>query len=282
MADEGHSKRTEQVMGPARSRAGRLSANEMLAFWQDYRETGDQRLRDRLVLSLAPMVKYVAYRKIRDLPPHWEVDDFISCGVEALIKSIDRYDPGKGATLEQFVWTRIHGAILDELRRHDWAPRSLRRSERDISQAHEQFFGLYGRPPSNAELGDALGISMRELHALMDAIERSRIGSLNSLVLAEDDARTERIDTLPSDDETTDPERSAMHNDARARLRAAFDRLPERDKTVGVLLYVHELTLREIGEILGVSESRVCQIHGELKRKLRTELATDEQLSAAA
>ena len=257
---------------------GRLSAEQTLSLWQSYKQSGDPRLRDRLVLTFAPMVKYIVYKKVREIPARCEVDDFISCGLEALIKSIDRYDPEKGATLEQFAWTRIHGAVLDELRRNDWAPRSLRRWDRDISKAREQFVGLYGRPPSNAELGDALGISTGELRKRQDEIARSHVGSLNAMVLAEDDTTIERIDTLESDDRDADPVQSAMREAAKARFREAFDRLPPRDRKVAVLLYVYNLTLREIGEILGVTESRVCQIHGQITKKLREQLDVDEQL----
>ena len=105
----------------------RVSHEETLAMWKQYKATNDPQLRNRIVLTFAPLVKYIVYNKIRELPARCEVDDFISCGLEALIASIDRYDPAKGATLEQFAWTRIHGAVLDELRRQDWAPRSLRR-----------------------------------------------------------------------------------------------------------------------------------------------------------
>ena len=230
------------------------------------------------MLTFAPMVKYIVYRKIREIPARCEVEDFISCGLEALIRSIDRYDPKKGATLEQFAWTRIHGAVLDELRRNDWAPRSLRRWDRDIHKAREHFIGLYGRPPSKAELSDALGITSKELLTREDEISRSHVGSLNTMVLAEDETTIERIDTLPSEDRESDPERAAMREEAKSRFRAAFERLPPRDRKVAVLLYVYNLTLREIGEILGVTESRVCQIHGQITKKLREQLDVDEQL----
>src|SRR5256885_3144547 len=134
----------------------RISPDEALALWNQYRATGDGRLRDRLIMTYAPLVKYIVYKKIRELPARCEVEDFISCGVEALIASIDRYDPEKGATLEQYAWTRIHGAVLDELRRQDWAPRSLRRWERDIARARESFFSLPNRRPTRADLADSL------------------------------------------------------------------------------------------------------------------------------
>ena len=110
----------------------RKSPDAILELWREYHQSGTAGVRDRLVLTLAPMVKYIVFRKLREIPARCELEDFLSCGLEALIRSIDRYDPEKGATLEQFAWTRIHGAVLDELRRNDWAPRSLRRWERDI------------------------------------------------------------------------------------------------------------------------------------------------------
>src|SRR5215469_18585933 len=131
-------------MARVKDRSGRLSAQETLRLWQQYRETGDRRVRDRLVLTFAPMVKYIVYKKVREIPARCEVEDFISCGLEALIRSIDRYDPAKGATIEQFAWTRIHGAVLDELRRFDWAPRSLRRMEREMHKARERFNAIHG------------------------------------------------------------------------------------------------------------------------------------------
>src|SRR5437588_6041240 len=162
-----------------------MSAQETLELWQQYKQSGDARIRDRLVLTFAPMVKYIVYKKAREIPARCEVEDFISCGLEALIRSIDRYDPNKGATLEQFAWTRIHGAVLDELRRNDWAPRSLRRWDRDISKAREQFISLYGRRPTDAELSEAVGITMQELVRRQDELVRSDVGSLNTLVLAD-------------------------------------------------------------------------------------------------
>src|SRR5437588_12880263 len=173
-------------MGREKTRNGRLSAEETLELWRSYKQTDDQRLRDRLVLTLAPMVKYIVYRKVREIPARCEVEDFISCGLEALLRSIDRYDPERGATLEQFAWTRIHGAVLDELRRNDWAPRSLRRWERDIARARERFIALSGRAPSRDELSEAVGMSRTELDRRLEDISRSDVGSLNVLVMGED------------------------------------------------------------------------------------------------
>jgi RNA polymerase sigma factor FliA len=258
--------------------SGRMSQEALLSLWRTYKETGDTGARDRLVFSLAPVVKAIVYRKIREIPAHREVDDFLSCGLEALIKSIDRYDPEKGATLEQFVWTRIHGAVIDELRRFDWAPRSLRRMEREMHRARERFNAIHGRAPSSSELAELLAISRAELAALLSDLHRSEVGSLNATVTADDESQAERMDVLPSTDRDTDPEHVAMREGAVARFRVAFDQLPERERKVALLLHVNNLTLREVGEVLGVSESRVCQIHGRLKRGLRELLSADELL----
>jgi RNA polymerase sigma factor for flagellar operon FliA len=255
-----------------------MSQDALLSLWRSYRETGDTRARDRLVFSLAPIVKSIVYRKVREIPAYREVDDFISCGLEALIRSIDRYDPDKGATLEQFAWTRIHGAVLDELRRFDWAPRSLRRMEREMNRARERFTVLHGRPPTKTELSELLAITTDELDDLFGDLARSDVGSLNAVVAGDDGNQWERLDTLASADRHSDPEHAAIRAGAIARFRAAFDELPERERKVALLLHVNNLTLREAGEVLGVSESRVCQIHGQLKRGLRARLQSDDEL----
>ena len=259
----------------------RVSTAEALAVWQEYKRTGDLQVRNRLVMTYAPLVKYIVFKKVRELPARCEVEDFIACGLEALIASIDRYDPSKGATLEQYAWTRIHGAVLDELRRQDWAPRSLRRWERDIARARDQFSTVHGRRPTREELADGLGISVEELRRREDDIAVSDVTSLNSLVVSADETTVERMDTIAAADERLDPEHAAEAQQAKDRFRRAFECLPQREREVAVLLYVKNLTLREIGEILGVSESRVCQIHSQLKRTLKAQLADDAVLFSA-
>jgi RNA polymerase sigma factor FliA len=253
----------------------RISPEDALALWRAYKATGDLQARNRLVMTYAPLVKYIVFKKVRELPARCEVEDFISCGLEALIASIDRYDPEKGATLEQFAWTRIHGAVLDELRRQDWAPRSLRRWERDIARAREQFSANHGRRPSREELADALSITVEDLRRREDDIAVSDVTSLNTLVISDEETTVERLDTIAGGDARLDPEQAAATSEAKDKFRRAFERLPRREREVAVLLYVKNLTLREIGEILGVSESRVCQIHSQLKRTLKQQL-TDE------
>jgi RNA polymerase sigma factor for flagellar operon FliA len=255
-----------------------MESDDAMALWREYQRSGDPRLRDRLVLTYAPLVKFIVYRKIGELPASCEVDDLVSAGLEALIKSLDRYDPAKGATLEQFAWTRIHGAVIDELRRGDWAPRSLRRWERDMRRVDAEFRAIHGRAATTAELADAMSLSLPDFEARRRDLIASDVTSLNTLALAHDGASTERIDLLASDDDTTDPVREAAKTEAKERFRRAFATLSGREREIAVLLYVKNLTLREIGQVLGISESRVCQIHGELKGKLRLVLSSDAEL----
>src|SRR5688500_13817164 len=266
---------------PATETKKKISSDDALALWRAYKVTGDVEARNRLVLTYAPLVKYIVFKKVRELPARCEVDDFISCGLEALIASIDRYDPSRGATLEQFAWTRIHGAVLDELRRLDWAPRSLRRWERDINKARDQFTSLHGRRPTREELADMLAVTPEELRRRQDDIAVSDVTSLNALVISDDETTVERIDTVTACDPRLDPEHAATAQAAKDKFRRAFDTLPQREREVAVLLYVKNLTLREIGDILGVSESRVCQIHSQLKRTLKQQLAEDTLLFSA-
>ncbi len=265
-------------LSPVTTSKRRLSSEDTLALWREYRKNNDPALRDRLVLTFAPLVKYIVYKKVREMPARCEVEDFISCGLEALIQSIDRYDPEKGATLEQYAWTRIHGAVLDELRRQDWAPRSVRRWERDMERAADTFTTMHGRRPNTEELADTMGIEPSELRKRRDEVTQSDLTSLNTLVLSDDETTIERIDTIASKDVATDPLEAASKDQAKDRFRAAFAQLPQREREVAVLLYVKNMTLAEIGDILGVSESRVCQIHGQLKKTLRTMLDDDASL----
>ena len=257
----------------------RRRTEDLQRLWSRYERSRDPALRDRIVLTLAPLVKFIVYRKLRELPGGIEADDFISVGLTTLLQSIDRFDATRGATLEQYAWTRVNGAVLDELRRQDWAPRSVRRWERDIQRAVEEFTALHGRRPGREELADALGITPDELRRHRDEVARSSVTSLNAVVLSDGEGDgVERGDTLASDDELLDPEHAAGRAAAKERFRRAFAELPRREREIAVLMYVKSLTLAEVGQVLGVSESRVCQIHGRTKRRLREALDEDAAL----
>jgi RNA polymerase sigma factor for flagellar operon FliA len=261
--------------------AARISAAETLRTWREYRRTGDLRLRDQLIFIFTPMVRYIVYRKVREVPAQCDVEDFLSCGLEALIRSIERYDPDKGATLEQYAWTRIHGAVLDELRRHDWAPRSLRRDERAINQARDAFLADHDRQPSREELAAMVNMDLSELAGRLDEVALAEVGSLNRTVRSDENAKIERIDTLESSDADCDPTICAERREAKQRFRAAFALLPPVEREVAVLLYLENWTLRDIGARLGVSESRVSQIHTQLRRRLYDRLSDELALFSA-
>jgi RNA polymerase sigma factor for flagellar operon FliA len=260
--------------------AVRPAAAEVLSTWQEYRRTADLRLRDRLIFMFMPMVRHIVYRKVREVPAHCDVEDFLSCGLEALIHSIERYDPSRGASLEQYAWTRIHGAVLDELRRQDWAPRSLRRDERTINGAREGFLARHERQPSRAELAAAAGMTPGELTDKLDQVALAEVGSLNRPVRSDEAASIEQIDTLESADMDADPIVCAERREAKARFRKAFARLSKQEREVAVMLYVEERTLREIGERLGVTESRISQIHTQLRQHLYEQLSGELALFA--
>ncbi len=261
--------------------ATRLSAAEVLSLWRRYERTRDIEVRDRLVFIFTPMVRYIVYRKVREVPAQCDVEDFLSCGLEALIRSIDRYDPSKGATLEQFAWTRIHGAVLDELRRHDWAPaRCVARSARSTARARASSPRTSATPRARSSPARR-GCPPMSSASRLDEIALAEVASLNKTVRSEDSTTIERIDTLESPDEDSDPGLSAERSEAKERFRQAFAKLPARERQVAVLLYVEGRTLREIGARLGVSESRVSQIHSELRRRLREQLAADASLFSA-
>jgi RNA polymerase sigma factor for flagellar operon FliA len=257
----------------ATKQAVRTPAAEVLAIWQEYRRSGDLRVRDRLVFMFMPMTRHIVYRKVRAVPAHCDVEDFLSCGLEALIHSIERYDPSKGATLEQFAWTRIHGAVLDELRNQDWAPRSLRRDERAINSARDRFAATHERRPSHAELAAEVGMTATELSQRMGQVATADVGSLNRPANPDEDESSEQIDLLESADRELDPVAQAERHEAKAHFRRAFALLPPQEREVAVMLYVRELTLREIGERLDLSESRISQIHSRLRRRLYEQLS---------
>jgi RNA polymerase sigma factor for flagellar operon FliA len=248
------------------------SQARILRLWEEYRESGDARLRDRLTLTFAPLVKSLAYRKMRGLPAHAPVEELISSGLEALIAALDRYDPAKGATLEQYLWTRISGAIVDELRRNDCAPRSLRTTQRDVGRARRDFRAIHHRQPSDEEVSEAAGITVEKLHAhQQDELAMDSIGSLNVLISDREQGLTERGELLVASD--GDPEAAAFGKVDSDALAAALDTLTARERTVIGLLYSEEMTLNEVGQVIGVSESRVCQINGAAKARLRERLA---------
>lgn len=258
----------------------RPTAGNAEALWRAWMTNKDVAARDRLVLSYAPMVKYLACRKVRELPAHCELDDLVSCGLLALIAAVDRFDPAKGATFEQYAWTRVAGAIMDELRRQDWAPRSLRRSGRAIDRARDEWQTRTGRMPSEQELAGELELEVEDLRDQLEGLARADVLSLNTPARGTDDSMPVEVgDTLEAAPGQHDPELAALAGERADVLRRAIAGLGERERSILVMLYVQHLQGAEVGRRLGVSESRVSQILSAIRRTLRDRI--DEYDAAA-
>jgi len=265
------------------STAGRrLTPSEAEALWRAWRSKNDAEARNQLILSYAPMVHYLASRKARSIPAHCDVDDLVSCGLMGLVAAVDRFDPLRGATFEQFVWTRVNGAIVDELRRLDWAPRSVRRAERETEQARDRFQAKEGRPPTESELAGTLGVSVDDLRERMSELERAAVLSLSQKVSGNESAVTEVGDTVEAPELEGNPEQSLLARERAETLREAIRNLPERELQVLASVHVHHIPGAEIGRLLGVSESRVSQILASARKRLQLAMSQYDRAGVAA
>ncbi len=247
--------------------------DETHSLWVQYRKTGDQGLRDRLILTYAPLVKYVAGRLGSGLPAHVDEGDLVSYGLLGLIGAIERYEPDRDVKFETYAIARIRGAIIDELRAMDWVPRSVRSRAREIERAIAELEGKLGQAPNDEQIAAKVGITVEELEESLSEISRSSIAALDELwtVSGSDGDQVALIDTI-EDTEAPDPQSTLSQTEMRESLAEAIARLPEREKLVVTLYYYEELTLREIGEVLGVTESRVSQLHTKAILRLKSRL----------
>ena len=249
-------------------------AEDTKALWREYRRKRDQGLRDRLILTYAPLVKYVAGRLGSGLPAHVDEGDLVSYGRLGLIGAIERFDPDRDIKFETYAISRIKGSIIDELRAMDWVPRSVRARARDIERAIAELEARLGRAPTDEEIAGKLGISQDELGDSLTDISRSSIAALDELwtVSSSGGDQIALIDTI-EDETLPDPQSALSATELREAIGEAIARLPEREKLVVTLYYYEELTLREIGEVLGVTESRVSQLHTKAILRLKARLS---------
>jgi RNA polymerase sigma factor FliA len=220
----------------------------------------------RLVNQHASLVKRIAYHLMAKLPPSVQVDDLIQAGMIGLLEASKSYDASQGAAFETYAGIRIRGAMLDEIRRGDWAPRSLHRKVREVAEAVRVIEAREGRDARGSEVAEYLGISLDEYHELLLASVNHRIFSIDELPSPTDITKG-TADGIPA------PHEVAENEDFRKALERAIASLPERERLVMSLYYKDELNLRETGAVLGVSESRVCQIHGSALVRLKARLA---------
>ncbi len=250
-----------------------MAVEDTKDLWQQYRRTSDAALRDRLILTYAPLVKYVAGRLASGLPAHVDDDDLVSYGLLGLIGAIERYDPDRDVKFETYAITRIKGSIIDELRALDWVPRSVRSRARDIERTIAELESRLGRAPSDEEIAGRLGLSQDELDESLSDISRTSIAALDELwTVSAGGDQISLIDTI-EDAQGPDPISALASTEMREAIGEAISGLPEREKLVITLYYYEELTLREIGEVLGVTESRISQLHTKAVLRLKARLA---------
>ena len=247
--------------------------DELGGHWHEFKSSGSPEAREKLILHYAPLVKYVASRVATGLPASVEQADLVSYGMFGLMDALTKFEPGRGNKFETYAIPRIKGAIIDELRAMDWVPRSVRFKAREIEKAHTDLEAMLKRQPSEKEMAERLGISLRELHDVVSQISFVSVLALDELVSVGTDRgeQVSLIDTLA--DKGVDPTTGLESQETRGLLAAAVNSLSEREKIVVTLYYFEGLTLAEIGEILGVTESRVCQIHTKAVGSLRGQLS---------
>ena len=245
--------------------------------WREYKASGEERLRERLILHYSPLVKYVAGRVGVGLPPNIEQADLVSYGIFGLIDAIQKFDLDRAIKFETYAISRIKGAIIDELRSIDWIPRSVRSKAREVERAYAALETRLHRTPSEAEVADELGIALSDLHTIFSQVSFVNVVALDELLTAggEKGDKLSLVDTL-EDTKAEDPVQAFESEETKYLLAKAINTLPEREKIVVTLYYYEGLTLAEIGQVLGVTESRICQMHTKAVLQLRGKLADQD------
>jgi RNA polymerase sigma factor FliA len=242
--------------------------------WREFKDSGESRLRERLILHYSPLVKYVAGRVGVGLPPNIEQADLVSYGIFGLIDAIEKFDLERAIKFETYAISRIKGAIIDELRAIDWIPRSVRYKAREVEKAYAALEAKLHRTPTESEVAGELGISLDELHTIFSQVSFVNVIALDELlnVGGERGDKLSLVDTL-EDTRAEDPVEAFETEETKYLLSRAINTLPEREKIVVTLYYYEGLTLAEIGQVLGVTESRICQMHTKAVLQLRAKLA---------
>jgi len=258
---------------------GQPTETELNQFWTEYKSRQSERARDALIVHYSPLVKYVAGRVAVGLPQNVEHSDLVSYGMFGLIDAIDKFEPERGFKFETYAISRIKGAILDELRSIDWVPRSVRSKLRQIEKAIAKLEAEHHRAPSDEELATELKWTDDQLQTALTQISHVGLAALDEILSVSGD-RGETItlgDTI-ADRSAHGPMGAFEIAETRQLLGQAINALPEREKLVLTLYYYENLTLQEVGRVLGVTESRVCQIHTKAVLHLRSRLNAAERL----
>jgi RNA polymerase sigma factor for flagellar operon FliA len=260
-----------------------VKAIELKDLWRRYKTDGSDKAREQLVVAYSPLVKYVAGRMSSGLPAHVEEADLISYGLIGLINAIERFELEREIKFETYAITRIKGAIIDELRSLDWVPRSVRARAREIEKANSKLEHRLQRAPTDEEMAGELDLSVEEFQDALLQISNSSVAALDELWTVSDASgdQVSLLDTL-QDPGAPDPAQLMDATELKDRVADAIARLPEREKLVVALYYYENLTLREIGEVLGVTESRISQLHTKAVLRLRSRLQAETDVLPGA
>jgi len=231
--------------------------------WRAYLRSPTRPVRDRLLVHYSPLVRSVAHRVAAGLPSHVEIGDLVQAGVFGLADAVERFDPERCPRFESYAAQRIRGAILDELRAQDWVPRTVRGRARELDRTRDLLEARLGRLPTDREVAADLGVALRDVRAASRHVQLVSVEALDE---------TGGLSDVLVDDTAADPVAVVQHREAVRQLSLAVAELGERDRDVIRLYYVENRTLAEIGRVLGVTESRVCQLHSRLVARLRARL----------
>ncbi|HOT59228.1 MAG TPA: RNA polymerase sigma factor WhiG [Spirochaetia bacterium] len=240
--------------------------------WVEYKKTHDTKLRDHFIKQYAPLVKYVAGKLATNMPQSVDFDDLISFGVFGLIDAIEKFDPDKHVKFKTYAVTRIRGAIFDELRNLDWIPRSIRQKSREVEDAIAQLETRLGRSATDSEIARAMGISEDELAHILYKVSNTSVLSLNDVWYTKDENEKMSIADSIESPQSQNPDSVMEREEIKKVIVNAIQELPDNEKKVLVLYYYENLTLREIGKVLDVTESRVSQLHTKAILRLRGKL----------
>jgi RNA polymerase sigma factor for flagellar operon FliA len=240
--------------------------------WEIYKRTKNPEIRDTLIKKYAPLVKYVAGKIAIGMPHNVEFDDLVGFGVFGLFDAIEKYDPCKNVKFKTYAVTRIRGAIFDELRSIDWVPRSVRQKTRELEETIHELEANLGRSASDEEIAGAMNMSMPDFHKTVQKVSSTSIMSLNDVWYnGEDNDKVSIAESIESP-QSLNPEIIVEKEEIKKVIAEAINDLPEKEKKVLVLYYYEDLTLKEIGEVLEVTESRVSQLHTKAILRLRSKL----------
>lgn len=240
--------------------------------WQEYKANKKFEIRERLIIKYAPLVKYIAGRIAINTPPQVEFDDLVSFGILGLIDAIEKYDPKTGANFKTYATVRIKGAIIDEIRLLDWIPRSLRHKAKQLEEAYATLENKYNRPATDEEIAEYLKLNQEELSKLISDVSGLSLVSLDDIWCTNGEKEEVTIGDRLVNPSNQEPDVLLEMSEAKRLLMEAIDRLPQREKEIVVLYYYEELTLKEIGKVLNVTESRVSQLHTKTLIRLRAYL----------